>query len=249
MRYDRKGGAWRSLVARLLREQEVPSSNLGAPTIPPCGGRQSEVPEGAARLRGFHLAQPVAVTPAHPVEDIRPLRGQIAAFADIRIEPISASRSKSPPAPSSITTHFHRPTRAPMRFLRCRNISSRGNALSPRIAGRQSKPSITTPAGGSAPDAAANGRARMKLRKRRSAAPPTRSDAIPTLFAGAERARPSSGAPPQAMDRGIFENPRKFGVRTRSARLLSTSQRSAKGRTAPKIACAIARPNAAPTQK
>ena len=26
-------GAWRSLVARLLWEQEVPSSNLGAPTI------------------------------------------------------------------------------------------------------------------------------------------------------------------------------------------------------------------------
>ena len=27
------GGAWRSPVARLLWEQEVPSSNLGAPTI------------------------------------------------------------------------------------------------------------------------------------------------------------------------------------------------------------------------
>ena len=27
------GGAWRSLVARLLWEQEVPSSNLGAPTM------------------------------------------------------------------------------------------------------------------------------------------------------------------------------------------------------------------------
>ena len=26
-------GAWRSLVARLVRDQEVPSSNLGAPTI------------------------------------------------------------------------------------------------------------------------------------------------------------------------------------------------------------------------
>ena len=26
-------GAWRSLVARLLWEQEVPSSNLGAPTM------------------------------------------------------------------------------------------------------------------------------------------------------------------------------------------------------------------------
>ena len=25
-------GAWRSLVARLVRDQEVPSSNLGAPT-------------------------------------------------------------------------------------------------------------------------------------------------------------------------------------------------------------------------
>ena len=74
LRYRRRsGGAWRSLVARLLWEQEVPSSNLGAPTTHPppqepplAASTTSDRAAGAAITGMLGLAIAGALWPAVP---------------------------------------------------------------------------------------------------------------------------------------------------------------------------------------